>query len=254
MKLRVCLVAVLLVLVGAWRVREAHASGPTNATRQPVIVELFTSEGCSSCPPADALLIKLDELQPIPGADVIALGQHVDYWNHDGWTDRFSSHEITDRQDEYARRFDIKGPYTPEMVIDGRYQMVGNDGAKIQKALIQAASEPKPATVQLQRSSADDLHVEVANAGKNSPQVMFAITESGLSSSVRAGENTGHELHHTAVVREMRALGKAKDGHFAANVPLKLKSDWKRDNLRAVVFVQEHGLHDIIGAASLPLK
>ena len=108
--------------------------------QHPVLVELFTSEGCSSCPPADDLLARLERTQP-----VIVMSEHVDYWNRIGWTDPYSSHAFSERQENYARRFRINGPYTPQMVVDGRTEFVGSDGYEAVNAIRAAAKETKAA-------------------------------------------------------------------------------------------------------------
>ena len=110
--------------------------------RTPVLVELFTSEGCSSCPPADALLARLDRDQPVPNADIITLGEHVDYWDSLGWHDRFSSHQFTLRQSEYTQRLRLDDSYTPQMIVDGTSQFVGNDAAHALRAIAEAARTP----------------------------------------------------------------------------------------------------------------
>ena len=116
-------------------------------TRSPVIVELFTSEGCSSCPPADDLLARLEH-QNISNARVIALEEHVDYWNHLGWTDPFSSPLYTARQNEYAVAFKVDSVYTPQMIINGRVEFVGNSGGRAASEIQRAALETM-ATVRL---------------------------------------------------------------------------------------------------------
>src|SRR4051812_28779215 len=124
---------------------------PASGPRTPVLVELFTSEGCSSCPPADKLLIELKEKQPVANAQVIALGQHVDYWNHDGWTDRFSSPQFTARQEQYDDRLN-DGPYTPQVVVDGTTSIVGNDVEAVGRAISKAAAQAKPVQLELSES------------------------------------------------------------------------------------------------------
>src|SRR5437667_3319533 len=115
-------------------------SGQASST--PVLVELFTSEGCSDCPPADAVLEKLIVMQPVAGADVIGLGQHVDYWDQLGWKDRFSSAALTNRQHVYGASFALESVYTPQMIVDGRAQFVGSDGNAARKAIERAIASP----------------------------------------------------------------------------------------------------------------
>jgi hypothetical protein len=121
-----------------------HAQqGPAPTPRQPVLVELFTSEGCSDCPPADALLARLDATQFVPDAQAIVLSEHVTYWDHQGWRDPFSLEELTARQEQYVRRFGLDSSYTPQMVVDGAAQFVGNDPRALSRALATAAAAPK---------------------------------------------------------------------------------------------------------------
>src|SRR5262245_47762444 len=120
----------------------AQAAQPA-PPRKAVIVELFTSEGCSTCPPADELLIKLRQTRANEGFEIIPLGLHVDYWNHQGWTDRFSSSAYTERQVKYADKLHVKDPYTPQIVVDGTTQFVGNDAARLVQAIRDAGKKPQ---------------------------------------------------------------------------------------------------------------
>ncbi len=225
-----------------------------SAGNVPVVVELFTSEGCSSCPSADAALRDLETSQSVPGVEVIALGQHVDYWNRLGWKDPFSSAQFTERQREYAKGFG-EGSYTPQAVVNGRYEFVGSQRNTLAETVLKAAKAPH-ATVTLTRAANNALAVSVANlpAGTKPADVLLALTETGLSSQVGRGENSGRLLRHASVVRALRPLGTvAADGTFATTAPLSLDGQWKTANLRAVVLVQEHASHHIVGVASLAL-
>ena len=217
----------------------------------PVVVELFTSEGCSSCPPADALLVDLSHKGPPGGAQLILLGEHVDYWNYIGWTDRFSSAAFSDRQNNYATQLHLATVYTPQMVIDGHLQLVGNGAAEVYRTISKAAAEPKPAQVSLRWEPQQKLHIAVQTPAGERPKILLAITEDGLSTAVGGGENGGRTLHHAAVVRQLRELGTAANGQFETAVDVAAHPDWNPAKLKVVVLVQQPGSGRILGAASL---
>jgi hypothetical protein len=238
-----------------------------DGVRSPVIVELFTSEGCSSCPPADAVLARLQQTQPVAGAEVIALGEHVDYWNYIGWSDPFSSAAFSARQGTYAQAFGQQDRvYTPQMIVDGQTEFNGNAMDKALDAIAKAAQSPK-ADVRIvipeTKTQKDDQKVRLNVSVKNLPpvdrgdvaEVVLALTEDKLSSNVTRGENSGRKLAHTAVVREMRALGRVDPATktFDSEKTMAIADGWKRDDLRVVVFVQERAHRRVLGAAVLNL-
>ncbi|HXO37353.1 MAG TPA: DUF1223 domain-containing protein [Candidatus Acidoferrum sp.] len=232
-------------------VARPNESGPP---RKAVVVELFTSEGCSSCPPADELLGHLSHDLSAKNIQVIPLGFHVDYWDGLGWKDRFSSAGFTQRQEQYARALKVDGPYTPEMVVDGAVEFVGNNAGQAQHTISQHASQPEIAAVKITPEGANQLSIQIkAPATTGNALVMLAITEDNLSTQVGSGENGGRTLHHAAVVRELRELGKLREGSFEGAAQLKLQKDWKLQDLRAVVFIQNGPSGNIDGASSIAL-
>jgi hypothetical protein len=227
-----------------------------------VMAELFTSEGCSSCPPADEVLTRLTSTQPIPGVIVVGLGEHVDYWDRLGWRDPFSSASLTNRQSQYeANVFRTGSVYTPQMVIDGRLEGVGSDFGAIRKAVLEAAKIPKAMLTLSARRENDgvsiDLHVErAANMAPKEPaDVTMAITEDRVVTEVRRGENRGRTLRHTAVVRSLMTVGELTpaDGTLTESVSSALGHEWKPENLRIVVFVQERQSRRIVGVGAVAL-
>ncbi len=239
---------------------QPQVSGAHSTAGVPVIVELFTSEGCSSCPPADALLAKLEAQQPVSHAQVIALEEHVDYWDDLGWVDPFSGKEWTERQQDYAISLGNQNPYTPQIVVNGHTELVGSREQQARHAIEEAAAvtttNVSVTPAQSDKRDAARLDVSVgkvlhATAG-DAPEVWLAITEAGLHSAVTRGENSGSELRHASVVRALRKIGTAdqdKDASFSRNVTVALDSGWNRQNLHAVVFVQERKSRQILGAA-----
>ena len=226
-----------------------------------VLVELFTSEGCSTCPPADKLLTDLDQIQPIAGVQVIALSEHVDYWDRLGWTDRFSSVQFSERQGEYSRALGGKGLFTPEMIVDGRTSLIGGKVKLVLEAIAEAARAPK-AEVSVAIQTSGPKSVTLTTQVEKVPdllrgdkaEVMLAITESGLVSSVSRGENSGRQLAHSAVTRKLIKLGTVEGQSFSGERSIGLESSWKRENMKAVAFVQERASRRVLGATAIKLQ
>ncbi len=247
------LFALLLFVFGLLFVSLVYAKPPADTSHKVVIVELFTSEGCSSCPPADTLLGQLRLDAANGGVEVIPLGFHVDYWNHLGWQDRFSTHAYSECQEQYSSKLRTQGPYTPQMVVNGSDEFVGSDASHARSAIARAAAGASSTSVELKGAAADKLSIQIKAPTNASGDVWLAITEDNLTNKIGAGENGGRVLRHQAVVREFRLLGKLSNGSFQGEVPLNIAKDWKRADLRAVVFVQESGNGKISGAAAIKL-
>ena len=237
-------------------------SGTPETARTPVVVELFTSEGCSSCPPADALLARLDGARLDGNVQLIALEEHVDYWDDLGWKDPFSSRDWTSRQYVYAGVLGNRNPYTPQMVVDGTVEFLGSHPQKARQAIMEAAGKPKVLVTLEQRPASktgtEDFSVKVGKlegtAKHDAAEVWLAITETGLHSAVTRGENAGEELRHASVVRTMRKIGEAKgdsETSFAGDASVPLQKEWKRENLKAVLLVQGKKSRRILGAAEI---
>jgi hypothetical protein len=217
----------------------------------PVIVELFTSEGCSSCPPADVVLQRLEA--GVPGAEVIVLSEHVTYWDRLGWKDRFSGDVFTQRQEAYSQRFRLSGVYTPQMVVNGQVEFVGVDEARARKEIAKAASR-QAGRVELNADAnsvairASDLPPEAIGA-----DVILAVTETALDTDVRRGENSGRKLRHTGVVRNLSVIGRVDKANFSGHTQLRLDPAWRRGNLKLVAFIQDRSTRRIWSAGAVGL-
>ncbi len=217
--------------------------------RPPVLVELFTSEGCSSCPQADAALSRLRSDPALASVEVIPLELHVDYWNRLGWADPFSAPEFTARQEEYARVLGGDGLYTPQMVVDGWISGVASTGA-LRRGVEKAATRQKQVLEVLVASARPGLDVVVRPPPGLAGRLLVAISEDRLSSKVERGENRGLTLAHGPVARLL-----VDDGPVSAEHHLRLgvAPAWKRDQLRVVAFVQDAaGRVVAVGTAPIP--
>jgi hypothetical protein len=243
---RLSLIAILVALAA----RDGIAQPP----RVPVLVELYTSEGCSSCPPADVLLESLLRDQPIARAQIIPIGLHVDYFNDLGWKDAFSSSDFTARQRSYSPIFGDENLYTPQIVIDGHQEIAGNEGDLVRRAIESAAVRPH-LTVKVAAGILADrirLTIDVPAAPSHAEriQVIAAITEDGLSSVVTRGENSGHTLHHVAVARIVQGIDVLSATSSMLERQLPLRKGWGSTGLNAVVWLQGAKSRQIYGTTT----
>lgn len=224
----------------SWATASADGKTPARtpaASDVPVIVELFTSEGCSSCPPADAVLARLEEKQPVPGALVIPLAHHVDYWDSLGWPDPFASSAATKRQHSY------RGNYTPQAIIDGSAEMVGSRSSAIETAVAEAAKRPHVKVVITPGAQPGEFAVS-APAVPDS-EIVVALVQARARIAVPRGENGGRTLDHTAIVRELKTGPRAT---------FTLPKGLAPNDARIVAFVQEQKSRRILGAAQAPFR
>jgi len=235
---------VVLGLHAAPRALHAAAAAKPLAERTPVLVELFTSEGCSSCPPADALLEQLDRIQPVAAANIIVLSEHVDYWDDLGWRDPYSSAAFSARQSAYSERFGGNTVYTPQMVVDGRYELVGSNEPGALRTVDKAAHTAK-SSVALKdatlRDGALTVHVDASAlpASADAPaDLLIAVADEQDMSQVSAGENDGRKLTHIAVLRSLtRAAQIDKSKGYAGEVKIPFAQAAAKP-LRVIAIVQ----------------
>ena len=249
--------ALCLLLSSAFAVLHGMQSGASAENSESpapgILVELFTSEGCSSCPPADELLRKLDSMHTIANNQIVVLGEHVDYWDGTGWRDRFSSREYTNRQQEYAYRLSVPEPYTPQIVVDGKQQFVGNNAGSLQAALQTAAAEPKTSIAILTADLDGNnlilrLKTNPLPQGHKRGDLYIAVADNSDETQVRGGENSGRALRHVAVLRSLQKVAKVGPESMEKDFNLRLPKDLEKNNLRVVAFVQESGNGRVLGS------
>ncbi|HET9794585.1 MAG TPA: DUF1223 domain-containing protein [Thermoanaerobaculia bacterium] len=245
----------LLAAAGLTTIGRVGAVPSSPSAARAVLVELFTSQGCSSCPPADRLL---DRLGAEEGASIVPLAFHVDYWNHAGWSDPFSRHAWSSRQEAYVRRFAIPAEYTPEAVVDGSVQLVGSREADLRAAIAAAASRAA-ADVSLGIERADrkvavTVHVDrPASLASRRLDLMVALFERDRDTKVAGGENGGHVLHDAYIVRSLDRAAKLKDGPPATEHAISLSVERGWDRLGVAAFLQDPKTLEVFGASAAPV-
>jgi hypothetical protein len=237
----------------------APATTPGAAAPTVVVAELFTSEGCSSCPPADTLMRQLAEAQPFDGAELIAVEEHVDYWDRLGWRDPFSSAQFTSRQAAYNERvFRSDAIYTPQLVVDGVRECVGSDRSAVRAIVAESMRMPRaavhvqPVAIAAHLSMSVSIDLPAAVERRGLADVFVIIAERGLVSVVRRGENGGRTLAHGAVARSLATIGELSqsDRAFTGTVDVPIRPNWNIGNLQIVGVIQERDSRRILGAGA----
>jgi len=241
----------LLAIAGAaWAQAASSAQPPGPASHGVAVIELFTSEGCSSCPPADALLERFVGDAQRSGQPVYGLSFHVDYWDHLGWKDRYSSAASSQRQSRYARRLGLGSLYTPQMIVNGTREFVGSNRAAADAAIREALANAAPARIRLSASvQGHEVAVKYAVEGAPAGAILeVAWVDAHAESAPSRGENQGRALRHANVVRDLRSaeLNGAPAGTIRVTRPQ------ARDGA-VIAWVQAEPAGRVLGAASQPV-
>jgi len=237
---------------------QATISPTPGSPPQKVLIELFTSEGCSDCPAADELLRQVTGRKDVGGQLIVGLSEHVSYWNGLGWRDPFSSDLYTARQNEYATRFALASVYTPQMIVNGREQFVGSDRRALDAAL---AAESKRKQIQLRIDSAQvtDKNLTFSYSASDLPakgslQLVAMLVDDMDRSKVLLGENSGRDLVHVAVARALAPLGALHEAE-QHSVTLSLPPSFSKSSTghHLVLFAQQSGLGAVMGIDTRPI-
>jgi hypothetical protein len=247
---------ILLILAGslllAVDLSACFGAGGSQPPKGFAVVELFTSEGCSSCPPADQLMARIQ--QESKGQPVYILAFHVDYWNRMGWKDIFSDAAYSQRQNQYAAWLRLQSVYTPQVVVNGSKEFVGSQESTIRKAISNGLQEVSPAQLTLGGVRLDKGKVawrcQARNAGRNT-SLLVAIVQRSATSQVKAGENSGRTLSHVQIVRQLQTVKVDADGSGAGYLPLPAGISASDEEI--IAFLQDNDNGHIIAATRSPL-
>lgn len=213
-----------------------------------VVAELFTSEGCSSCPPADKLVEKIQRENQ--GKSIYLLAFHVDYWDRLGWKDRFSDPAYTERQRRYADWLHLETVYTPQMVINGQSEFIGSDEHSIVKAITKKLEQSTSTTFTLSASvEGKKLQVNYQAAGEKNAELVLALVQRSATSAVKAGENAGKQLSHVQIVRQLFS----RDVSNSKSIVMQLPDDFSAKGWELIGFIQQKSNGHITAAARVEL-
>jgi hypothetical protein len=250
-------IALLLTGFTAVQAQAPKSLGTKSSEPRAVLVELFTSEGCSSCPPADALLGRIDGKHTESGLLVVGVSEHVTYWNHEGWTDPFSDLAYTERQNAYGEKFRLDSVFTPQMVINGNEQIVGNDQTALQHAL-QKEDQPPQVSIHIASTSmsGDTLTVEfTASETKlgQSADIFAILADDSEKSTVLRGENSGRTLSHVSVARTITRVASIKNS-TQQTVHVRLPASFQASpGHHLILFAQAARYGQVLGVDTKPL-
>jgi hypothetical protein len=235
------------------------ATKPDSTSRPKIIlVELFTSEGCSSCPPADKLLREIDGTEPVAGQLIVGISEHVTYWNSLGWSDPFSSSTYTDRQNGYGTRFGLESVYTPQMVVNGTEQFVGSDRNSLTNAIRKEQNRTAPVDLHILSSSFSGGSLTVnfsamGDASLHDADIFAVLVDDADQSTVLHGENAGRTLSHVAVARSIVHVAKLR-AVAQQTVEIALPASFhKTPGHHLILFAQAPGSGRVLGADFTPL-
>jgi hypothetical protein len=236
----------------------AQNTGTSIPPQKTVLVELFTSEGCSSCPPADALLRQVNGTRTSAGQLIVGISEHVTYWNSLGWSDPFSSPANTERQNDYGKRFRLEGVYTPQMVINGAEEIVGSDRAALLRAEQKEAEQPPLMSLRILSLNmvGNTLTVNYSATGAvpaHGADLIAVLADDSDQSSVLRGENSGQTLVHVAVARSISRVARVQAAGqriVQINLPASFQPAQKH---HLILFAQTPGNGRVLGADTKPL-
>ncbi len=256
---RLLTIAAFALYAPAAALAQTHTPAIPSAHPSAVLIELFTSEGCSDCPPADELLRQVSGQTTANGQVIVGISEHVSYWNGLGWKDPFSSDLYTNRQNDYGAHFGLGSVYTPQMVVNGREQFVGSDRHALEAAV---ASEAQRKQIDLRITSAEIIGKNITFTysaadlpAKGSLELLAVLVDDMDRSNVLRGENSGRALIHVSVARALAPLGTLREtGQSSVSLPLPSSfTSSSGTSHHLVLFAQERGAGAVLGVDIKPL-